>query len=93
LLVGVEGLLLSMAMKTIVYDPVWLELGFQEKTPVVWLNDAPAGSPVAERVIMPPVFRDAAVMVKLIHVLAMMVWFLGTVSVGGIGACTSMITD
>jgi hypothetical protein len=35
LLVGVEGSLLSMAVKTIVNDPVWLELGFQEKTPVV----------------------------------------------------------
>jgi hypothetical protein len=35
LLVGVEGLLLSMAVKTIVYDPVWLVLGFQEKIPVV----------------------------------------------------------
>jgi hypothetical protein len=35
LLVGVEGSLLSMAVKTIAYDPVWLELGFQEKIPVV----------------------------------------------------------
>jgi hypothetical protein len=35
LLVGVEGSLLSMAMKTTAYDPVWLELGFQEKPPVV----------------------------------------------------------
>jgi hypothetical protein len=37
------------------------------------LNDAPAGSPVAERVTTPPVFKDAAIMVKLIQVLAMMV--------------------
>jgi len=28
LLVGVEGSLLSVAVKTIAYDPVWLELGF-----------------------------------------------------------------
>ena len=33
-------------------------------------------------------FKDAAVMVKLIHVPSMMVWFPGIVSVGGISVCT-----
>ena len=36
-------------------------------------------------------FMEAAVVVKLIHVPAMMVWFPGTVSVGGISACTLTI--
>src|SRR5437660_1237547 len=38
-----------------VWDPVWLELGFQEKAPVVGLKFAPVGRPVAERVTLPPV--------------------------------------
>ncbi len=42
---------------------------------------------------MPPMFRDAAVMVKLIHVLATMVWFPGTVSVGGIRPGRLITTD
>jgi hypothetical protein len=36
-------------------------------------------------------FSDAAVMVKLIQVPVVMVWFEGTVSVGGISACTLTI--
>jgi hypothetical protein len=68
LLVGVEGELLSVATKTIVKDPVWLELGFQEKSPVVGLKAAPVGRPVVERVMVPPVFAEVAVIVKLIQV-------------------------
>jgi hypothetical protein len=55
------------------------------------LNDASAGSPVAERLIVPPVFKEAAVMVKLIQVPATMVWFPGTDNVGGISVCTLTI--
>ena len=52
------------------------------------MNDAPAGSPVAERLTVPPMFEDTAVTVKLIHVPATMVWFPGTDNVGGTRACT-----
>jgi hypothetical protein len=83
LLVGVEGELLSVAMNTTVYDPVWLELGFQEKTPVEESKLAPAGRPVAETTTAPPVLTDVAVTVKLIHVPATTVWFAGIASVGG----------
>jgi hypothetical protein len=55
------------------------------------LNDAPTGTPVAERVMVPPMFKDAAVMVKLIQVPAVTVWFPGTVSMGAIRACTLTI--
>jgi hypothetical protein len=75
-------------VNTIVYDPVWAELGFQEKLPVVWLKEAPAGSPVAEKLIVPPVFMETAVTVKLIQDSAATVSFPGTVIVGGINACT-----
>jgi hypothetical protein len=36
-------------------------------------------------------FKDAAVMVKLIQVPAVTVWFPGTVSVGAISTCTLTI--
>jgi len=55
------------------------------------LNDAPDGSPVAERLTVPPVFNDTAVTVKLIHVPATTVWFPGTDNVGGVSACTLTI--
>lgn len=55
------------------------------------MNDAPAGKPVAERLTAPPMFAEAAVMVKLIHVVAVMVWFPGIVSVGGISTCALTI--
>jgi hypothetical protein len=41
--------------------------------------------------MMPPMFKDAAVMVKLIQVPAVTVWFPGTVSVGGSSTCTLTI--
>jgi len=44
-LVLVEGgVLSSVAVKVIVWYPVWLALGFQEKTPVDGSNVAPAGN-------------------------------------------------
>jgi len=55
------------------------------------LNDAPAGSPVAERLTVPPVFKETAVTVKLIHVPATMVWFPGRDNAGGTSACTLTI--
>jgi len=64
----VDGSLLSVAVKTMVWDPVWLELGFQEKAPVVGLKFAPVGRPVAERVTLPPVLAEVLVIVKLIQV-------------------------
>ena len=52
---------------------------------------APAGSPVTDRVMVPPLFIDPLVTVKLIHVPAVTVWFPGTVSVGGTSACTLIV--
>jgi hypothetical protein len=47
------------------------------------LKVAPAGSEVAERVMVLLRLISVAVMVKLIHVPAVTVWFLGVVSVSG----------
>src|SRR5207245_11707855 len=55
-----EGLLLSIAENAIVYVPVWLLLGVQEKTPVTELNVAPAGSHVAVRSMTAPGFESLA---------------------------------
>jgi len=68
LLAGVAAELLSVAIKVIVYDPVSLELGFQEKSPVVESKVAPVGKPAAERATIPPVFAEVAVTVKLTQV-------------------------
>ena len=84
---------MSVAMKTIVKDPVWVELGFQEKAPVEGLNVAPVGRPVAARMTVPPVLTDVAVTVKLIHAPVVTVWFLGMVNVGGVGTRSKTSTD
>jgi len=73
LLVGVEGELLSVPMKVTVYDPVSLELGFHEKSPVLGSKVAPVGKPVTERVTTPPILTAVAVTVKLIQVPAVTV--------------------
>jgi hypothetical protein len=41
--------------------------------------------------MVPPMLTDTALTVKLIHVPAVTVWFPGTVSVGGISACTLIV--
>ena len=55
------------------------------------MKDAPAGSPVAERLMAPPTFTDAAVTVKLTQVPSVTVWFPGIVSEGAIKACTLIV--
>src|SRR2546427_4644404 len=88
LLLGAEGYLLSVKEKAIVKTLVCFAWVLNEKSPVGGSKAAPAGRPVAESVMAPPMLTDVAVTVKLIHVPAVTVWFPGTVSVGGIKAST-----
>ena len=81
-----------MAMKVILYDPVSLELGFQEKSPVVGSKVAPVGKPVAESATVPPGLTEAAETVKLIQAPAVTVRLAGTVSIGGTKASTLTVT-
>src|SRR2546427_13261447 len=48
------GVFLSIAENGIVYVPVWLFLGVQEKTPVTELNVAPGGSHIPVRSMTGP---------------------------------------
>jgi hypothetical protein len=44
----------SFALNTTVFAPVWLNVGDQEKAPVVVLKVAPVGMVGAERVLLSP---------------------------------------
>ena len=88
-----EGLLLSIAENAIVYVPVWLLLGVQEKTPVTELNVAPGGSHVAVRSMTAPGFASLAFTTNLRVFPTVSVWLPGRLRTGRFVAMTNTTVD
>ena len=88
-----EGLLLSIAENAIVYVPVWLVLGVQEKTPVAESNVAPGGSPDAMRRTAAPGFASVAFTTNLSVLPTVRVWLLGRLRTSGLAEMTATTVD
>ncbi len=88
-----EGLLLSIAENAIVYVPVWLMLGVQEKPPVAESNVAPGGSPVAVRSMTAPGFASLAFTTNVSVFPTVSVWLPGRLRTGRFVVMTNTTVD